>query len=98
MPAPSAAAHRRAQVCLFHAMRGGGCHAREFVQTRALRYERVLNGSSPEGLLGGVLDPYDEAVYAAAARRFWSDVIAHNLSESTCRRLCPDAPAGAFRM
>jgi hypothetical protein len=80
-------------VCLFHKMFGSDCHAVEFINMRPGTYpggeekmEKDLAFLRKKG------DPWDEPVYAAALRRFWSDVHKYNLKPSTCRKICPSAP------
>ena len=87
--------HWAASICLFHARFGGPCLASEFVNTRP--------NPDPNATLDARLadawpgDPVDEAVYTAAAERFWAQIDEHKLSRDVCaRQICPDVEATLF--
>jgi len=83
--------HFAMSVCLFHAMFGGTCHPVEFANMR----EGVENNDK-ESLykqLEGLEDPQDTAVYDAASKIFWENVDMFNISNHTCRKLCPGVDA-----
>lgn len=75
-------------VCLFHLMHGGRCRAAEFHNGNPT-WQHAL----PHGAAAAVDadDAYDEELYAAARRRFWSDVRRFGASDETCSRICTDA-------
>lgn len=94
--------HWALSICLLHASLGGACRKVAFENTRpttphttklpwARNHSRAVAAE-----VATVDDPYDAALYAAAQERFRRDVRRHRLSEDVCRRICPDAPAGAF--
>ena len=95
-------------ICLLHSIhRGGRCLRVEFENTRPTtsrltRLPWIRNMSmaaystATMAEVRSVRDPYDEALYAAAVRRFYADVERHQLSKERCEALCPDAPPQAF--
>jgi hypothetical protein len=74
-------------ICLFHASFGGPLFAAELMNVRPTA---VGNGGRAsqynESELGDVLDAADQAVYAAAKRRFERDVRDHHEDISQCLR------------
>eukprot|EP00927_Polykrikos_kofoidii_P082123 TRINITY_DN8078_c0_g1_i1.p1 TRINITY_DN8078_c0_g1~~TRINITY_DN8078_c0_g1_i1.p1 ORF type:complete len:343 (+),score=35.52 TRINITY_DN8078_c0_g1_i1:56-1084(+) len=78
-------------VCLFHKMMGSNCLAVEFSKTREQAYpggDRLKDEQLEQ--LRKMGDPWDEQIYEAAQRRFWSDVRKYELTPSVCSQLCPD--------
>jgi hypothetical protein len=74
-------------TCLFHAMLGGECFAVEDSSARTASYAPdIANASFATSTFS---DPSDEALYAAVVRRFNADLLAHNVSEASCRKTCP---------
>lgn len=88
--------HWALSVCLLHAIYGGECLPVEFENarpggTRAADFWSRKLLAETEAAVASVGDPYDEAVYAEARRRFWRDVRSHELSAKRCAALCPGA-------
>merc|ERR1711923_411391 len=57
-------------VCLLHAMFGGTCMHNDFMNIRPGDAKSQGQEGYDESLLEGVKDPYDEAIYAEAAKIF----------------------------
>eukprot|EP00927_Polykrikos_kofoidii_P076754 TRINITY_DN73793_c0_g1_i1.p1 TRINITY_DN73793_c0_g1~~TRINITY_DN73793_c0_g1_i1.p1 ORF type:complete len:364 (-),score=40.85 TRINITY_DN73793_c0_g1_i1:27-1055(-) len=77
-------------VCLFHKMFGSECLPVEFNNSNPGAYTANKSALKEQlGLLELRADQFDDPVYKAATRRFWSDVRRYNLKPSTCRKLCP---------
>jgi len=83
--------HFELSVCLFHAMFGGTCFPVESMNMRP----GVETYDSDELLseLDGFEDIHDNAVYAAASNRFWSDIETFKVNNATCAKLCPGVDA-----
>ena len=71
-------------ICLFHASFGGPLFAAELMNVRPTNGGRASKYNESE--LGDVLDAADQAVYAAAKRRFERDVRDHRADISQCLR------------
>eukprot|EP00927_Polykrikos_kofoidii_P027740 TRINITY_DN2430_c0_g2_i1.p1 TRINITY_DN2430_c0_g2~~TRINITY_DN2430_c0_g2_i1.p1 ORF type:complete len:345 (-),score=34.69 TRINITY_DN2430_c0_g2_i1:162-1196(-) len=80
-------------VCLFHKMFGSDCLDVEFMNMRPGDYDSDEEKKQDLAVLKAQGDPWDEPVYAAATRRFWSDVHKYNLRPSVCNKICPSAPS-----
>lgn len=79
-------------VCLFHAMFGGDCHEREFLNVRpgVSRSEAGYDTSE----LNGWHDPWDGALYKRATEIFWGNVAKFHVSHDSCAKdVCSQAPA-----
>merc|ERR1740130_1700859 len=59
-------------VCLFHAMFGGDCHEREFLNVRP-GVKHADHENYDASVLEGWVDPYDGALYAHTAKTFWEN-------------------------
>eukprot|EP00927_Polykrikos_kofoidii_P006760 TRINITY_DN12739_c0_g1_i1.p1 TRINITY_DN12739_c0_g1~~TRINITY_DN12739_c0_g1_i1.p1 ORF type:complete len:349 (+),score=26.99 TRINITY_DN12739_c0_g1_i1:42-1088(+) len=80
-------------VCLFHKMFGTKCLEVEFMSMRPGRYPGGEEKQKQDlAVLKELGDPWDEPVYKAVTRRFWSDVRKYDLHPSTCKKICPFAP------
>lgn len=75
-------------ICLLHTMHGPTfhserCNAAEFGNSRKASYKKT----SKEDIFAlSANDPADEALYAAAKRRFWSDVQWYSVTAASCRQ------------
>lgn len=79
-------------VCLFHAMFGGDCHEREFLNVRpgTNRSEDGYDVSE----LGGWHDTWDGALYKRATEIFWANIDKFHVSRDSCAKdVCSNAPA-----
>lgn len=81
-------------VCLFHAMHGGSCHAREFLNVRPGKRHTAMRYDT-SGLEGWV-DPYDGALYARAATVFRNNLARFNVTPETCASDICSAASAAF--
>ena len=73
-------------ICLFHASFGGPLFAAELMNVRPTAGNGGRASQYNESELGDVLDAADQAVYAAAKRRFERDVRDHHADISQCLR------------
>merc|ERR1712070_1213448 len=71
-------------VCLFHAMFGGDCHPREFVNTR-LGLKRDVERYDTSALRG-YRDEYDGAVYEHSVRLFRAALDVYGVNVDSCAR------------
>mmetsp|Transcript_16189 Transcript_16189/g.47235 ORF Transcript_16189/g.47235 Transcript_16189/m.47235 type:complete len:329 (+) Transcript_16189:64-1050(+) len=71
-------------VCLFHAMFGGSCHRREFLNVRPGEYHK------PGQLYDtrGIGDWQDRRLYKAGTEIFWKSVAKYNVSRARCVDIC----------
>jgi len=83
-------------VCLFHAMFGGECHRREFINVRlGANHSDVRYDTSQLG--GGMIDPYDGALYTHATTLFWNNVAKYDVGPETCAQTTCASAKDAFR-
>eukprot|EP00401_Gymnodinium_catenatum_P071437 CAMPEP_0117484194 /NCGR_PEP_ID=MMETSP0784-20121206/14335_1 /TAXON_ID=39447 /ORGANISM="" /LENGTH=1498 /DNA_ID=CAMNT_0005278765 /DNA_START=42 /DNA_END=4538 /DNA_ORIENTATION=+ len=80
-------------VCLFHAMFGGTCNSREFMNIRPGKHYSVKPYDT--SALDGWVDPFDSVVFAYAADRFRTNLAKYDVSPATCAlKKCVADPGG----
>mmetsp|Transcript_87214 Transcript_87214/g.241889 ORF Transcript_87214/g.241889 Transcript_87214/m.241889 type:complete len:382 (-) Transcript_87214:68-1213(-) len=77
-------------VCLFHTMFGGKCLQSEFANARPGHYPNMLQDHD-KIVFDTAHDPYDEALYAKAAKMFWLNVEKYKVTRESCMATCPGA-------
>jgi len=82
-------------VCLFHAMFGGECHHREFLNVRLGANHTDVRYDTSE--LGGMIDPFDGALYTHATTLFWNNVAKYDVGPETCAQKTCAKAKDAFR-
>ena len=82
-------------ICLFHRKFGGRCSAAELQKVRKGKYSLMPNETAAAGK-EDALDPFDSAVYAAAAERFAKECKEHGVNERQCAAIgCELGPSGS---
>jgi len=77
-------------VCLFHAMFGGKCSRREFLNVRPGAQRAEMRYDTTDLL--GWTDPYDGALHAHASKIFWNNIAKYGVTAETCKEhICSDA-------
>lgn len=75
-------------ICLFHAIFGGDCHAKEFNNKNSRNSTKLdlVHGMR----FANYLDAYDWQLYSAATRRFATDLARYNVTVDNCKHhICP---------